>query len=199
MAGTGRVPGWALLSSAAAPVLLIGGWTLAARLQHPPFDSVRDTISALAGHGADHRWVMTGALAGVGVCHLATALALRPLPRAARGLHAVGGAATILVAAFPLPATGSSGPHTVAAATALTSLAAWPALAVRRSGPAAQALPPALAAAAAAILLSLVGWLFAELVTDGDQVGLAERAAAGAQAGWPLVAVVVAHRRQRRR
>jgi hypothetical membrane protein len=199
VAARAEVPGWALVSSAAAPVLLVGGWTVAAAVQRSSFNAVTETISALAGRGADDRWVMTAALAGVGVCHLATALGLRPLPRAARSLHAVGGLATIAVAAFPLPAGGDSGPHTVAAGAAFASLAAWPAIAVRRTGPAAEALPPVLTAAAAAVLLGLVGWFFAELVTDGTRVGLAERAAAGAQAGWPLVAVVVTRRRQARR
>jgi hypothetical protein len=63
---------WALLSSTAAPVLLIGGWTLAATRQPAGFDSTRDTISALAALDARDRWIMTVALAGVGVAHLAT-------------------------------------------------------------------------------------------------------------------------------
>jgi len=52
------VPWWGVISSAAAPVLLIGGWTVAAGLQ-PRFDPVADTISALAAIGATDRWVMT--------------------------------------------------------------------------------------------------------------------------------------------
>ena len=36
------VPRWGVLSSVAAPVLLIGGWTLAARLQPGGFDSVTE-------------------------------------------------------------------------------------------------------------------------------------------------------------
>ncbi|MFF5226922.1 DUF998 domain-containing protein [Dactylosporangium sp. NPDC000521] len=63
----------AVVSSATAPVLLIGGWSVAAALQ-PRFDPLRDTISALAGLGAAHRWVMTVALLGVGACHVVTAL-----------------------------------------------------------------------------------------------------------------------------
>jgi hypothetical membrane protein len=186
---------WGLLSAGAAPVLLIGGWTVAAALQQHPFSSVTDTISALAGLGADHRWVMTTALAGVGACHIATAAALRPLPRRARALHAAGGVATLLVAAFPLPATGGSGPHTAAAGVAFLALAAWPALAVRRSDVGRAAIPPAVAASAAAVLLGLVAWFGAELVNDTSRVGLAERAAAGAQAVWPLIAVLVVRRR----
>jgi len=60
------------------PVLMIGGWTVAAALQPGSFDQVTGTISALAGYAATDRWVMTLALAGVGICHVVTALALRP-------------------------------------------------------------------------------------------------------------------------
>jgi hypothetical protein len=140
---------------------------------------------------------MTTALAGVGVCHIATAAALRTVPRTARALHATGGVATLLVAAFPLPATGGSGPHTAAAGVAFLSLAAWPALAVRRTDGDRAAIPPVLAATAAAVLLGLVGWFGVELAADTSRVGLAERAAAGAQAVWPVVAVLVARRRGR--
>ena len=42
------VPWWGLVSSAAAPVLLVGGWTLAAGLQPGSFDAVAGTISSLA-------------------------------------------------------------------------------------------------------------------------------------------------------
>ena len=54
-----------MLTSAAAPVLLIGGWTLAAGLRPDRFDSVKDTISDLAAVDAPNRWVMTAALVGV--------------------------------------------------------------------------------------------------------------------------------------
>jgi hypothetical protein len=43
-----NVPWWGLVSSAAAPVLMVGGWTEAARLQPEPVDPVADTISTLA-------------------------------------------------------------------------------------------------------------------------------------------------------
>ncbi len=52
------VPWWGVVSSAAAPVLMAGGWTVAASLQ-PRFDPVAGTVSALAAQGAADRWVMT--------------------------------------------------------------------------------------------------------------------------------------------
>lgn len=183
-------PWWALLSSAAAPLLLIGGWTLAARLQPTDFDSAVDTISALAASGAPHRWLMTSALLGVGGCHLVTAAGLIGCAVAGRLLLALGGVLTMLVAAFPLPATGTSAAHTVAAAGAFTALATWPALG-RARGPAAPALRPAASFTAAVVLSGLVAWFAVSLYT-GDRVGLAERVAAGAQACWPLLAVASA-------
>src|SRR6187549_2238612 len=130
------VPGWSVVTSAAAPVLLIGGWTLAARLQPGRFDQVSGTISALAADDATHRWVMTSALVGVGVAHVGTALALRPANPAARWLLATGGVATVLVAANPLPAGGGPAPeHAAAAGVAFLALGLWPTLSwLRRRG-----------------------------------------------------------------
>jgi hypothetical membrane protein len=180
------VPWWGLVSSATAPVLLVGGWTLAAARQRGGFDQTAETISSLAGLGADDRWVMTCALAGVGLCHVATATALRPAALPGRILLAAGGVATVAVAATPLPAGDGSAPaHAVAAAGAFLALSVWPAAAARRGqgGP----LRPGTAMAASLVLSGLTLWFAAELVTDGAQVGLAERAAAGAQAVWPLL------------
>jgi hypothetical membrane protein len=189
---TGRaVPRWVLWSSSAAPVLLIGGWTAGAARQPGGFDSTVRTISALAAVGAPDRWIMTSALAGVGVCHLVTALGLGPAAVAGRLALAVGGAATVGVAAFPLP--GGDGPataHAIAAGTAFVALAGWPLLSWRR-GTAVPALRRGVAVAAGMALLALVGWFAAELLSGG-RVGLAERAAAGAQACWPLAVALSA-------
>lgn len=183
---TTRTPWWGLLSSAAAPVLLIVGWTVAASRQRSGFDPVRETISALAARGADDRWLMTTALAGLGACHLTTALALRSAARPGRLLLAVGGVATVLVAAFPLPADDSgSAAHTAAAGVAFGSLAAWPLVAGRTSS-AVVPLRTGVSVGAGAALLGLVGWFFVELAADSDRVGLSERVAAGSQAVWPL-------------
>ena len=75
-----RVPWWGVVSSAAAPVLLVGGWMVAAGLQPRPFDAVSGTVSALAAQGAADRWVMTLAFVIVGACDVVTGLALRRLP-----------------------------------------------------------------------------------------------------------------------
>lgn len=188
------MPWWGVVSSCAAPVLLIGGWTVAAALQPDAYDSRRDTISALAALDADWRWVMTTALAGVGCCHVLTALALRPAAVPGRVVLALGGLATILVARAPLPSgDGGSVEHTVAAAAAFLTLSVWPALAWRAlvetgpRGPWALRTGPSLTACA--VLLALLLWFAVELVGSGDRVGLAERVAASAQSVWPFVAV----------
>jgi hypothetical membrane protein len=196
-----RVPWWGLVSSVAAPVLLIGGWTLAADVQPVPFDAIMRTISELAARDTPHRWLMTSALVGVGLSHLATASALRSAAPVGRLVHGLGGLATLLVAAFPLPAGGgSSWAHTSAAAVALVSLAVWPAFAwtrtqVPRSRVAVLCGPQASAAATGTLLLALL-WFAAEQFVGGLRVGLAERVAAGAQAVWPLAVVLAARRSQ---
>jgi hypothetical membrane protein len=190
------VPGWGLVSSAAAPVLLVGGWTLAAGLQPGSFDAVTGTISALAAVGAADRWVMTTALAGVGACYVITGAALRPAALAGRLLLVSGGVATMLVAAFPETAgAGGSLPHTFWATTGFVTLAVWP-LAARGRGPLVPAwLRPGPCAVAAGVLLGLLVWFGAELIGGGRQVGLAERVLAGAEAVWPLAVVLACRAR----
>jgi hypothetical membrane protein len=181
------IPWWAVLSAASAPVLLVGGWTLAAELQPRGYDAVRDTISALAAEGATDRWVMTSALVGLGACHIITAAGLGPARRLGRVVLAAGGAATLLVAAFPQPAQGSSMAHSVAATLAFISVGAWP-LAAGRRRHWAPLLTRTVSAGAGVVLLGLVMWF--AFGVDGDHRGLGERVAAGTQALWPLAVVL---------
>ncbi|MGH3869899.1 MAG: DUF998 domain-containing protein [Pseudonocardiaceae bacterium] len=185
------MPSWAVLSAACAPVLLIGGWQLAASRQPNGFDPIHQTISALAARGATDRWIMTAALAGVGVCHMITAAGLRPAAGAGRMLLVTGGAATVLLAAVPQPVTGDSPAHVATAAVVLPALSLWPAVAWRRG------VAPGRAAwlGAASGLLALLGWFGLELLGDGSRVGLSERVLTGAQAFWPLAATLLARRR----
>lgn len=181
-------PWWAVLSSACAPMLLIGGWQLAAAQQPHGFDPVTQTISALAARGATDPWIMTTALVGVGVCHTITAAGLATATISGRVLLGIGGVATVLVAGFPL-ATGGSTVHAAAAAVAFTTLSLWPALARRGGGPA-----PGISLIAASGLLGLLSWFGLEFFSDGARIGLSERFLAGAQALWPLAAVLIARR-----
>src|ERR1700689_1255953 len=121
-----RIPWWAVASAAAGNALLAGGVTLAQARQPPGYDPVRDTISALAGYKATDRWVMTSALAGLGACHVITAVGLRPARGRGRIVFGVGGVATLMVATFAQPVHGDSLAHTFAATIAFAALAVWP-------------------------------------------------------------------------
>ncbi|MFJ5220934.1 DUF998 domain-containing protein [Streptomyces sp. NPDC088354] len=173
-----------VLSSAAAPILLIGGWTLAEQLQAPAFDPLRDTISALAALDATHRGVMTVALIGTGFAYLCTAVGLTEISRISRLLIALGGVGTVLVAAFPLPAKATA--HAVFATIAFLSLAIWPFFAPTGPSGAPRTLRRPLTVVAGLTLLTLVVW-FGITQQAGGLVGLTERLAAGAQALWPLI------------
>src|SRR5580658_9797016 len=126
------VPWWGVISAVAAPVLLIGGWTVAAGLQ-PRFDPVADTVSALAAIGATDRWVMTLVFLLVGLCYVVTALALRPAGTAGRLILIAGAVAGMLVAANPEHAGGfGSVPHFVWASIGFAGLTLWPAAAAKQ-------------------------------------------------------------------
>ncbi len=187
------VPWWTVLSATAAPVFLIGGWSVASARQAAEFDSVRETISALAAHGATDRWIMTGGLAALGCCHIVTALGLRPAALPGRILLAAGGFANIAVTALPQPADGSSTAHVWAATVGFGTLAVWPALGWRHR-PTAPGLRAGVAVGASAALLASLSWFAVELYGEGDRIGLTERVVAGAEAGWPLVVVLTARR-----
>jgi hypothetical membrane protein len=187
-----------VVSSSGAPLLLIGGWTVAAELQSEPLDPIMETISALAALDADHRWVMTSALIGVGLCHITTSLALRPVAVGGRVLLALGGIAGLFLAATPLPGEDADGAaHRVSATAAFLALSLWPALSWRRGIAVPWPIRPAVGAAASAVLLGLLAAFGFELAQDGAMVGLFERIAAAAQAVWPL-AVVLGLRSSRR-
>ena len=189
MTGT-TVPWWARVSSASAPVLLIGGWTLAASLQPGGFDSTTGTISDLAALDAHARVVMTAALLGTGACHLVTSLGLRPAARLGRVLLALGGLATILVAAFPLPGGGgSSSAHSTVAFLAFVLLTVWAPWAGVTSARAPWGLRRQVATGAGVVLGALTLWFFAVALAGGGDIGLAERCAAGAQSLWPAIVV----------
>lgn len=170
-----------LVSSGLAPVFLIGGWILAARRQPATYDSTRDTISALAAIGADDRWLMTTGLVGLGLCHLVTASGLWPVSAVGRVMLAVGGVATVLVAAFPQPREGSSPAHMVAALVAFVALTLWPAFG---------RFPLVPGIVATVVIAGLLAWFGVELFSDGARIGLSERALAAAQALWPLCVAV---------
>ena len=185
-----NVPWWGLVSSAAAPVLLVAGWTAAARLQPWPVDPVADTISALAAVGATGRWVMTLTFALVGICYIVTGIALRPAGSAGRLILMAGAAAGVLVTVNPQPAYGGSPAHALWASVGFAALAVWPAGAWRRGQEVPWGLRPAVCAGVVAVLIVLVAWFGLEVATGAGHAGLAERVLLLAQAVWPLMVVL---------
>ena len=184
------VPWWGVVSAAAAPVRMAGGWTVAASLQ-PRFDPVADTVSALAAQGAADRWVMTLTFVVVGACYVITALALRPARAAGRLILIAGAVAGMLVAANPeRPGDPYPWGHIIWALIGLAGVTTWPAGAWRRGRAVPWGLRPGVAAAAVAVLVALVIWFGAELITGAGQAGLAERVTGAAQALWPLAVVL---------
>jgi hypothetical protein len=184
------VPWWGVVSSAAAPVLMAGGWTVAAALQPHSYNQVADTVSALAAPGAADRWVMTLTFLAVGACDVVTALALRPARATGRLILMAGAVAGILVAANPeQPGTAFPIPHMIWAAAGCAALVTWPTAAWRRGRSVPWGLRPAISACAAAVLLALLAWFGVELITAGGQTGLAERIFGAGQALWPLAVV----------
>lgn len=192
------VPWWGVVWPAAAPVLLIGGWTVAAGLQPRSFNPVADTISALAAEDASDRWVMTFALLGLGACYVMTALAPRPAALPGRLLLALGGAATILVAANPEPAGSGSLPHRVWAAAAFIALAVWPAVSLGRGLCMPWGLQPAVCVSVTAMMAGLLVWFYVDLSIGSRDLGLAERVLAGVEAVWPLAVILTCYWSQSR-
>jgi hypothetical protein len=153
-------------------------------------------VSSLAADGAADRWVMTFAFLVAGACEVITGLALRPAASAGRLILMVGGLAGLLVASSPEPAGGGgSVRHTFGAVVGLVALAAWP-VAARQRGPSVPwGLRPVVSASTSVVLLVVLLWFGAELVTGGGQAGLAERLLGGMQTLWPVLVILSCRRR----
>jgi hypothetical membrane protein len=181
------IPWWAVGGALACPTLLIGGFSVATALQPASYDPVRDTISQLASQGATDWWVMTSALAGVGLCYLVVAIGLWPARGAGRVLLGSGGVATLLIALFQEPRHGYSYRHEVAVILTVLFCCSWPAFASRR-GERLLLLRRLPSFAAAGVSLGLAGWYALE--SHGPLLGLAERCAAMAPPLWLLTVVI---------
>ena len=189
----GGVPRWGVLVAAAAPILLVGGWTLAAARQPPTYDWRTDTISALAAEGAIDRWIMTLVFAVTGLCYVLSAAAVREPAMPGRIALATGGVATIFVAVFPEPKGSTSDRHGVVATIASSAVAIWPVLAARRGPRVSWPLRPVASATASIVLIGLLAWFVSELERQ-TLVGVSERLAAAAEALWVGLAVVALRR-----
>ncbi|MBY8882203.1 DUF998 domain-containing protein [Actinacidiphila acidipaludis] len=191
----GRVTWWAVLSSACAPAVLVGGSMTAAALQGPTYDPVTETISVLAAGGRSEYWALTTMLVVLGMCYLTTAFGLRaaaPLGRVALG---AGGVAAIVLALFPAPKSGGSFPHGSVVTVGFSLLAVWPVLACFRGAGAARgtsvpwALRPVPSITATAVIVVGAAWFLVELELNGP-AGIAERVLTALQSLWPAVVVV---------
>jgi hypothetical membrane protein len=167
---------------------------VAEALQPPGYDPVRMTISALARHGAAHRWIMTAGLFAIGGCHLVTAAGLRGLRRRSRLVLAAGGIAGIGIALCAQPDHGSTDSHLAFTVLGLILLAIWPITAVTRTG---RRFPlrPRDAVFSAVLSVLLFGWLVEAI--GGTTLGLAERALTTQQELWPLLVVLALRRSSR--
>ena len=183
------MPWWGVVSSVLAPLILIGGWTTAADLQPHPFDEVRRSISALGAVGMPYGWVIAVALIGVGVCHAATGLALRPAAEPGRILLISGGISSVLIGLNPQGQYSGSLPHEAFSLIGVVVMTIWPVAAIRRDPGAPFGLRPAAAYATTAITLVVLLWFTIELF-NGAQLGLAERTVTADQSLWPLVVVL---------
>ena len=191
------VPGWALAAAGLSPILLVGAWLVADSLQPGSYSPVRDTVSALAGHAATHRWIMSCAMCLVATCYLLAALGLAGLRTSARVVLAVAGVSGIGIAASPEPTHGATPQHLVWTAVGAVAITAWPAFVASRTPPRPRPLVLSIhgAATVTAIFVALLGWVLIE--TDhGSVLGLAEPMTTAVQISWPFVVALALRRSQ---
>ena len=177
-----------MLTSGCAPVLLVGGWTIAARFAGPTYNPVTQTISVLAAYGSAGFWWMTGALLALGICHLLTAWGLRAAALSGRLALGAGGVTALVVTLVPAPISGGSFRHGSVAAVGFALLAVWPVLAAVRSSTAPWGLRLAPSIVATACMCAAAVWFLVETYYHGA-AGVAERLVTCMQALWPFVVV----------
>lgn len=176
-----------------APVAVPIGSELAAAVQPPGYDPVRQSLSTLGRIGATDRWIMAGTLLVLGLGYVAGALALVGAPLRGRIALGLGGAGTMLAGLLPQPEAGSSAWHMSAATVGWVAFVCWP-LAASRHPTTSALLGRRTAWLVTGVLLVLLGWFFVQLRTGGSQIGLSERALIFAQTLWPTVVAVVLRR-----
>ncbi len=186
------VPIWAVCSAALIPVTLVAGWLLADAVQPAAYSPMRQTISVTAGYAGTDRWIMTGALALIGVCYVLTSVGLDGLPTRARLGLLVSGIAGIGVAACPEPAVGATTQHLTFTAIGAVSMALWPAL-VGQKSPVHVLAGVRVATCTTVLFAALLTWLIAE-TRDGPHLGAAERISSSIEAGWPVVVALALRR-----
>ena len=178
----------AVVSSLAAPIGLVGGWSLAA-LMWPDFDPVAQTISELAAGDAPTAVLMNVMFVLAGICHMTTAWFATAIAKAGRIALGLAGVASIGVAAFPLPTVATtSTEHRIAAGCSFVLLAVWPLVGWTKKHPI-KILRPAPMISSALVLGALCLWFFFVWADLGGTTGLVERIAVAAEALFPAILV----------
>ena len=157
------------------------------------YDPVSQTLSYLAAHGRGE-WIMTAGLVITASCHIVTAAGLRvlrPLPRVALALA---GCCGLAVAALP-DRLGTATAHVAATGVGAILLAIWPVLTISLGASQARLR---WSVAVSAVLIGLLIWLGYD-AWRGTHLGLSERTAVVAEMLWPLVVVIIARHRLKRR
>lgn len=160
------------------------------------YDPISQTLSALAVDGRG-QWIMTAGLAVSAGCQIVTAIGLRVLPTLPRVALALAGCCGLAVAALP-DRLGTAIPHVAATGLAATLLTIWPLLTIPVVRPSGWTQRVRWTVSAFALLAGLLLWMSYD-AWRGTHLGLSERTAATTEMLWPLVVVVSARRRLRRR
>jgi hypothetical membrane protein len=190
------VAAWVPVCAGLSPALLTIAWLIADALQPSSYSPVRQTVSVLAGHAGTDRWIVTGALYVIGVCHVATAAGLRALNLRARVGLVVAGLAGIGIAASPQPVSGSKAEHLLFTGIGAVAITVWPALAAQRRAPASVLVSTRVSAAVSLAFLILLAWTVVE-TQGGASLGLAERVSSAIQTAWPFAVAVTLRRTTR--
>jgi hypothetical membrane protein len=188
---------WATVSTALAPLLMVGAWLVAETLQPPSYSPLHSSISGLAALGATDRWIVTGALFLVGACYLVSASCLPGLRASARIVLLIAGISSVGIADSPQPVQGTNPQHLFWTSLGAVAISVWPAFTASRASSRSLILRPRVAAAVTAVFLILLAWLTAE-TQHGTVLGLAERLVTGIQVTWPFI-VILALRNARSR
>lgn len=187
------VPRWAVACAGLSPALLTVAWLAADILQPASYSPVRQTISALAGHGGTDRWLMTGALFLVAGCHLAAAAGLTGVRWPARLLLVIAGLCSAGIAASPVTADGPTSLHLAWTAVGAVTIAVWPAVAGWRAPPRPVITGARGPAMVTMVFVALLAWVVVE-TRYGSDLGLAERLTSSIQTCWPFVVAVMLRR-----
>jgi hypothetical membrane protein len=192
-----RLP--ALISATLAPIVFIGG-TITAELLSPQFDPVVQTISELAAGDAPTQVFMTAIFVLTALCHATTAVFATGIGRPGRVVLAIAAAASLGVAAFPLPTmAGSSAEHRVAAIIGFIALAVWPVFGMRRGRQFPFLIRPLGAILGTLAMASFCFWFLGVWSQpELGYVGVVERLAANIESIWPALVVWSLFAAQRR-